>query len=316
MRRERSPWLRVIEDTAHRFRHVVPFAGHPLRGDASYAPFFIVSSGRAGTTLVRRILTMHPDVFIPPEVSLKPAITLYRRNNRLNWRTLVPLVLSYYQFSRDPLVAEVPLRDLAQRLRKLPKPERNLARILDGFYREQMQFRMGRTDARWGDKTPANVFAMDQILEVFPDARFIHLYRDGCDVVQSFVSREMHPSYEHAAVHWVSSLECVAHFRKRHAGILHELRYEDLARNPEHHIRELCRFIDLDYDDRLLSGTPPDADAIASTYSANDSRLAAAVDAAAIGKGRRELTSETRQILAPIMDLWLARLGYQPCREA
>ena len=46
---------------------------------------------------------------------------------------------------------------------------------------------------RWAEKTPAHVFHMDLIHEVFPRAQFIHMIRNGRDVVRSLQNMAFAP---------------------------------------------------------------------------------------------------------------------------
>ncbi len=46
---------------------------------------------------------------------------------------------------------------------------------------------------RWAEKTPAHVFHMDLIHEAFPRAQFIHMIRNGRDVVRSLQNMAFAP---------------------------------------------------------------------------------------------------------------------------
>ncbi len=64
--------------------------------------------------------------------------------------------------------------------------ERSLAFIIDRLYRCHAEL-SGKSIAKWGDKTPANVYSMAEIIAVFPQAKFVHLVRNGLDVVPSML---------------------------------------------------------------------------------------------------------------------------------
>lgn len=45
----------------------------------------------------------------------------------------------------------------------------------------------------WCEKTPRNLLYADNIAEIYPDARFIHVIRDGRDVVSSILEKQFWP---------------------------------------------------------------------------------------------------------------------------
>jgi hypothetical protein len=108
--------------------------------------------------------------------------------------------------------------------------------------------------ARYGDKTPGLVLHMPRVLDLFPDAVFIHLIRDGRDVAQAFVERDWGPStIAKAALMWRRHVTTGrADGLKLPRGRYFELRYEDLVADPEPHVREICTFLELDYEPAML----------------------------------------------------------------
>ena len=48
-----------------------------------------------------------------------------------------------------------------------------------------------RLDSPWGWKDPRNTFLLPLWLEIFPDAKLIHIYRNGIDVAQSLLTRQV-----------------------------------------------------------------------------------------------------------------------------
>jgi hypothetical protein len=88
----------------------------------------------------------------------------------------------------------------------------------------------------------------------FPDARFIHIIRDGRDACLSH--RKQTFGYDDV-------LECASGWREevlwvRRMGALlgsryHEVRYEDLVMEPEAELRRICAFIGLEWDPAMLA---------------------------------------------------------------
>ncbi|MEO6326492.1 MAG: sulfotransferase, partial [Thermoanaerobaculia bacterium] len=106
---------------------------------------------------------------------------------------------------------------------------------------------------RWGDKTPNYVFHLSAIESLLPEARFIHIIRDGRDVALSLRPLWFSPGDDPAtlAQQWRSF---VSSARLQGAGCRSylEIRYEALVLDPETSLRRLADFVDLSDSDRML----------------------------------------------------------------
>ncbi len=107
---------------------------------------------------------------------------------------------------------------------------------------------------RFADKTPRNVLHVGLIGRSIPESRFVHLVRDGRDVVPSLVGLQYFPDrFAEAVVYWS---ERVRHGRAAGSALgpdrYQEVRYEELVADPEATLRRLCSFLDLAYDDAML----------------------------------------------------------------
>jgi hypothetical protein len=288
----------------------LPAPWHPLHRAEAYAPFFIVGSGRSGTTLLRRMLQAHPDVHIPPETAvLGRVIKLYRQSRGRPWEDIVHLVLGTFEFHADFGAFEMELGPLARELVQIPRRERSLARILDGFYRYHARTQ-GRAPRTWGDKSPINTLFLERIHRVFPDMATIHILRDGGDVVQSFVSTGVIPSIDDAADRWVTAVRCAQHYGRRYPERYLEVRYETLVAEPEATIRRVCAHLGLSFVPEMLA-----SEKLAATLGdvprlAHHEAVGRPVSADAVGKGRRTLGESDRARIGPTMDPLLRELGY------
>lgn len=285
---------------------------HPLRGKEPLRPFFIIGSGRSGNTLLRRLLQAHSELHIPPENhALGTAITVYRRNRGLAWPQLVDLVLGTFQFSHGFEVFGVDLRPLAEELREAREGDRNLAHVLDAFYR----FHARAHDQRcvyWGDKTPLNTFNAFKIGSVFPDVRFIHIVRDGVDVAESYVRAGLIADHDEAARRWSRSIDAARRAEQRYPKQFLEIRYEALVHEPEHVIRSVCDFLEIGFERSMLSRTDHTGDMGDVGRYAHHAQALEPISVDSVGKGRRELDPRTLETLAQVIGKQLHELGYGP----
>ena len=106
-----------------------------------------------------------------------------------------------------------------------------VARIA-GFYEGfQAEFLARTGKARWAEKDPTYTLILDLIDELFPDAQYIHLLRDGHDVVACFRDRWGYRSAARAARgEWARYVRAARAFGARlPAERFLELRYEQLV---------------------------------------------------------------------------------------
>jgi hypothetical protein len=105
---------------------------------------------------------------------------------------------------------------------------------------------------RWGDKTPTYSASLDRIRRVLPEARFIHLIRDGRDVALSLAPLWFAPGRdpETLARAWRTQIEAARRLGANRVDYL-EVRYEALVEHPRRELARVCAFLDLPYDERM-----------------------------------------------------------------
>lgn len=105
---------------------------------------------------------------------------------------------------------------------------------------------------RWGNKTTKNISHMSFIFKLLPEARFIHIIRDGRDVALSVSKQYFGPySIREAAEWWVSKIK-EARRQIDDLEYYMEIRYEDLVLHTEAVLKEVCRFIELSWNPVML----------------------------------------------------------------
>ena len=91
--------------------------------------------------------------------------------------------------------------------------------------------------------------------EIFPNAKFIHLIRDGRDVALSLITKKWGPTtFTNAIRYWEKTILMTRRLLKMlNSNQTIELRYEDLVRSPEEHLRKLCSFLQIEYHENMLN---------------------------------------------------------------
>jgi hypothetical protein len=112
-----------------------------------------------------------------------------------------------------------------------------------------------RGKQRYGDKTPNHVLHIPLFANLLPEARFVHLIRDGRDVALSLmdVPHWGPTDVRTAALRWQQFVEAGREGARRIEPERYlELRYEDLVSSADQALRRICGFIDLPFEPEML----------------------------------------------------------------
>jgi protein-tyrosine sulfotransferase len=149
-------------------KSIVPFGRYPIHRNEPYSPFFIIGAGRSGNTLLRRVLTAHPALHIPPETYVLGKIAKkFRQVSHMDWSDIVLFIYAFFQFHEEFETFDMDLSELVRTVRSVKQNQRSLAFIINAFYEWHAQ-QLGIIFQRWGDKTPLNVYALNRIQRSFP----------------------------------------------------------------------------------------------------------------------------------------------------
>jgi hypothetical protein len=240
-------------------------------------PIFIVGSGRCGSTIVHQMFTHHPHVtYLSGACKLRPAVPAY---NRLAMRLIdLPLLGRLVRRKLSPgehwefwdhyvRGFSAPFRDL--RADDLRPNEKN--RILKALEKMPTKKRSRLLVKLTG--WPRTGF----LSEIFSDALFIHVYRDGRAVANSLInavfwggwggpdqwrwgplSPESQQEWDRsdksfivlAGIQWKIMMDAFEEAKKRlPATQFMEVRYEEFAADPVAAFGEILKFCKLDYPD-------------------------------------------------------------------
>lgn len=219
----------------------------PLRRSKPAGPPvpFIVGVTRSGTTLLRLMLDAHPDLAIPPETHFVPDLIDAIEAGASPEQAVATMtaVRQWGDLHTDPA-------DVVARWRTLnsfaPGP------ALRAFYAIYAE-RQGKP--RYGEKTPAYVKSMLKIEAALPEARFIHVIRDGRDVALSRWKRTLGDDPAPAgqvAETWQRRIRRAQRHGRKLSHYL-ELRYEDLVTDTEPNLRRISEFLELPWDPVMLT---------------------------------------------------------------
>ena len=222
---------------------------------------FIVGCARSGTTLLQRIINAHGRIAITPESHW--ICRLFEQGTGLTPEGLV-----------TPELIPLLIQDLSPRFARLSIGQEELLRLLvSDRAAHYASFVSGIFDLYGkakgkdlvGNKTPGFVRKIHTLQRLWPQARIVHLIRDGRDVCLSMLTRPLNnvgrgPLYTWAqdptttaALWWEWSVKLGRQAgNSLGSGLYYEMRYESLVAQPAEECAALCAFLGVTFEERML----------------------------------------------------------------
>ena len=214
-------------------------------------PVFIIGSGRSGTTLLINTLAVHDDIATYPGEAndlWHPQTYPWRDSKHRDF--LPPIWVDPEEFTH---------LSLKYRTRSQVKTVRSVF----GAY----QFLMGRKC--FLNKSAMITFMIPFILKEFPDARFVHLIRDGRAVALSYAKKGYKKNQANLNLYkrhgldypfkeilkacarsWKLHIEEVERQKRElqleDKGIIYEIRYEEFCANPHNYLYNIAKIMGID----------------------------------------------------------------------
>jgi hypothetical protein len=211
-------------------------------------PIYLAGADRSGTTLMYALLASHPHIAMP-NLGTNMWTFFYGQYGDLsrpeNFERCLAAMLRYKNV-----------------LNLKPDPERirrefwqgtpNYARLFALFLNHVAE----REDKmRWGDKTSYIERYADKIFAAYPDAVMIHMIRDPRDRYASAIKRWPNQKGQvgGATARWLYSVGLAQRNQKEYPHRYKIVRYETFVSQPEATVREVCAFLQEDYDPGMFT---------------------------------------------------------------
>lgn len=243
-------------------------------------PIFILGSGRSGTTLLYNLLCGHPDVFwfssltnafpAVPQLALFHRLSAFGRNPRMGVHDQHSHRL-LYPSEGDAIYHRCGFVDT-----KRSHIDNVSDTMRQCFFHTVRWHQIMTGKKRFINKQTANTQRIAPLVDMFPDAYWIHIIRDPKAVVSSLLHVSWWPSVSIwwlgqtpkqweasgkdpvvlCAEHWKHNVtEIISHktlFGRRYI----EVYYEELIRNPQKIMARVLRFCNLPVNTGLIASLP------------------------------------------------------------
>jgi len=242
-------------------------------------PIFVVGSPRSGTSILAWCLGHHPNIFPVPEsnwmgefaANVGVAHQIGSARGDLS-------ILSAMDIRDDEFFAAFgrSINELVlghRRHLEINRENSNTPSKANPRWLEAISMTAG-PKSRWVDGTPEYSLHICGLRKLFPQARFVHVFRDVAAVVCSMINFhratgiQLAANEEDACKYWLRTVKaCLKAEEAYGPRVVYRLRYTALVENPESALRSLLDFLGEPYSAKCLeplsqrinsSNVPPD----------------------------------------------------------
>jgi hypothetical protein len=215
--------------------------------------FYILAMGRSGTTLLQNLLDSHPNIVVPPESFF--VLHLYTKYKyTTNWcdKTIALFIKDVYTDRPFRLFWRIPRQNLESAFHTSSRPTsfKEACNIVRSSYK--MSF-LEKSICLIGDKNPLYSIFTNRILSVSPNAKIIHVVRDPRGTINSQIYTFKRKDVLALGYIWSSYNKKIQKLKHRYPNQYLLIKYEDLIINTEKKAQEICSFLEIPYDIKMLS---------------------------------------------------------------
>lgn len=259
-------------------------------------PVFVVGMNGSGTTMLVDSLGHHPDLYgFPRETRVLPSL-LQEHPMGSEPETRAAKIKLWDLVRGTPAFRGVNQGEPAPLPKGWEELNPGVPEIFDAIIG---QYARAAGKSRWIEKTPNHVQHMPLLATAFPEAKFIHIIRDGRACAASFW-RRWGRTPELTMYRWKRLVDQGRRDGAKLGDRYFELRYEDLTDAPEKWMQDLCAFLGIAYTPEVLASRQPQT----------ENSGAAGRIAKSTPKWRKQLSARCVARLEEIGGMMLETLGY------
>ncbi len=219
--------------------------------------YFIVGSGRSGTTMLAQILNSHSKVCVPHELQIlfeyshngKKLYDFFESGEAQHWKANDFIrhieLMCPHNFKK--------FYNYETFFEKQSYPIINIKKMINDFY---YNIAKHYNKSIFIEQTPWYGQRLEIIKELFPNAKIIHILRDGRDVALSFAKT---PWWYNDPIQnlqrWSEEITKIEKDLKKYfnAGSFIQVKYEDFVVDSKQKLKDICEFLNIDFEENMLN---------------------------------------------------------------
>lgn len=218
---------------------------------------FIIGTGRCGTTILAQMLNAHSAICVPHELQILFEYShngerLYEvfasgKNERFNASDYINLIEE-----RCPKKFDIYF-DYRSFFKRQRYPIRDLKFLVNSLF---VEIAREKGKLYLVEQTPWYGQRLDILDALFPQAKYIHIVRDGRDVAASYVETpwwydDLASNLDRWAHESMNIAESAKYLSSEEQMLL--IRYEDLVLNSEKYLRRICDHLGIEFEQNMLN---------------------------------------------------------------
>ncbi len=267
-------------------------------------PVFIGGCDRSGTTLLGSMLGTHSECLCTPEsqfivqVPSGSALDV----NHIDPQTVLDTIMKHPRFKIWRLQIDSSFIWHGQSIISYPE-------LIKWIVKEYGKANGKSSPHIWIDHTPSNVKYAATLIALFPEAKMIHIVRDGRAVASSLLSVTWGAaSVDRAAYFWLRNLAYGLAVESFYGSIkVMRVKYEDLVNTPEATLQHVSSFLGIDYQPQMMIGN---GFKVPSFTRKDHALVGRALDRRRVSAWQTELTLRQIEIFESTTGDMLRYLGY------
>lgn len=229
-------------------------------------PIFVVGYPRSGTTLLQALLATQGDLLTFPETHFFSTVFA---GNADFCETIDPIAANDVL---DKIAKKSGIAFAADFLRTLPSHEDSAPIPVKEFFETlvaKLMSEAAEPSRCWLEKTPDHGLYMQHILRFYPDARFVGIIRNPFSAIHSrtkFFTSQADNLLSLLSTQWLKHVKAFEGFQAEHPQISRLIKYEDLTKDPEGLISNLCQFLEIEFEPEKLNNYQKKAESIVQPF--------------------------------------------------
>ncbi len=234
---------------------------------------FVVGNSRSGTTMMLRMINNHKDIYCLNELHFFENLWSSKDKEKpISKEEAIALIAKLYFIQHDGYIGKTDHKKYHKVAEKIYNQYlSNSTQLLPHHvYATYMQYETAANKKHIAcEKTPQNVFYIQDILELFPNARILNMVRDpravmlsqknkwkrrkmGASFITPWEVLRLRINYHPITIAklWNAAIKATSKFAKdKRVKTIH---FEDILFNSEQTLKEVCNHFEVAYDENML----------------------------------------------------------------